>query len=77
MVMKKSKETIRKEGQVLETLPNANFRLKLDSGQEIIAYLAGKMRRFRIKVLPGDRVLVEMSPHDKERGRITYRLKQP
>jgi len=75
--MKKSKETIRKEGQVLETLPNANFRLKLDSGQEIIAYLAGKMRRFRIKVLPGDRVLVEMSPHDKERGRITYRLKQP
>ena len=75
--MKKSKETIRKEGQVLETLPNANFRLKLDSGQEIIAYLAGKMRRFRIKVLPGDRVLVEMSPHDKKRGRITYRLKQP
>jgi len=75
--MKKSKETIREEGQVLETLPNTNFRLKLDSGQEIIAYLAGKMRRFRIKVLPGDRVLVEMSPHDKERGRITYRLKQP
>ncbi len=75
--MKKSKETIQEEGQVLETLPNTNFRLKLDSGQEIIAYLAGKMRRFRIKVLPGDRVLVEMSPHDKKRGRIIYRLKQP
>ena len=73
--MKKSKSIIRGEGRVLETLPNTNFRVELDSGEEIIAYLAGKMRRFRIKVLPGDRVRVEMSSHDKKRGRIVYRLK--
>lgn len=73
--MKKNKSIIRGEGRVLETLPNTNFRVELDSGEEIIAYLAGKMRRFRIKVLPGDRVRVEMSPHDKKRGRIVYRLK--
>jgi len=73
--MKKNKSIIRGEGRVLETLPNTNFRVELDSGEEIIAYLAGKMRRFRIKVLPGDRVRVEMSSHDKKRGRIVYRLK--
>lgn len=73
--MKKSKRIIQEEGQILETLPNANFRVRLGSGKELIAYLSGNMRRFRIKVLPGDRVRVEMSPHDKTRGRIVYRLK--
>ena len=73
--MKPSKGTIRKEGRVLETLPNANFRVELDSGEEIIAYLSGRMRRFRIRVLPGDRVQIEMTPYDKERGRVVYRLK--
>jgi len=66
---------VRKQGRVLESLPSLKFRVLLDDGQEIIAYLAGKLRIFRIKVLQGDRVTVEMSPYDKERGRIVYRGK--
>lgn len=62
-------------GQVVEALPSLHFRVKLDSGEEIIAHLAGKLRLYRIKILPGDRVTVEMSPYDEKRGRIVYREK--
>jgi len=73
--MKSGKKTVRKSGVVLEALPSAHFRVKLDEGKEIFCYLAGKMRIFRIKVLPGDRVTVELSPYDEKRGRIVYRSK--
>lgn len=66
---------IRKRGVVLEALPDLDFRVRLEDGKEIIAHLAGKLRLFRIRVLPGDRVEVEMSPYDEKRGRIVYRLK--
>ena len=69
------KNTIRKQGIVLEALPSTHFRVKLDGGEEIIAHLAGKLRIYRIKVLPGDWVTVEMTPYDKKRGRIVYRGK--
>jgi len=70
-----SKEVIKKKGVILETLPNTTFRVELENGKKILAYLSGKLRFYRIKILPGDRVLVEMTPYDKERGRIVYRLK--
>jgi len=63
----------KKRGVVLEALPSTHFRVKLDEGDEIIAHLAGKLRVHRIKVLPGDKVTVETSPYDKEKGRIVYR----
>lgn len=66
---------LKEKGQVLEALPSFLFRVKLENGQEILAHLAGKLRIYRIKVLPGDRVLVERSPYDAKRGRIVYRLK--
>lgn len=69
--MKKRK--IVEKGEIIEALPNANFRVKLDNGNEIICHLAGKMRIYKIKVLPGDRVTVEISPYDGKRGRIIYR----
>lgn len=69
------KENLRKTGQVLEALPGTNFRVKLDTGEEVLCHLAGKLRMFRIKILPGDRVTVEMTPYDKRRGRIVYRGK--
>ena len=62
------------EGEVDETLPNAQFRVSLDSGQEIIAHLSGKMRVHRIKILPGDRVKVALSPYDLTKGRIIQRM---
>lgn len=68
-------ENIEMQGTILEALPNARFKVKLDSGQEILAYVSGKMRMHFIKILPGDRVLVEMSPYDLTKGRITYRYK--
>lgn len=71
--MKEQKK--REFGIVLESLPNINFRVKLDDGREILAYLAGRLRRFRIKILPGDRVTVETTPYDEKRGRIVYRGK--
>jgi len=71
----KAKETFRKEGRVLEALPNTCFRIKLDKGKEILSLLSGKLRFHRIKILPGDRVTVEMTPYDEEKGRIVYRLK--
>ncbi len=70
------KNILRKEGTVLDSLPNTLFKVKLDEGKEILAYLAGKLRIYRIKVLPGDRVTVEMSSYDQERGRIVYRGKK-
>lgn len=70
---KDKQETI--EGVVIETLPNTMFRVKLENGNEVIAHLAGKMRMHRIKVLPGDRVTVEMNPYEPKKGRIVYRTK--
>ena len=63
------------EGEVVEALPNAMFRVQLDNGHEVLGHVAGKMRRFRIRVLNGDRVRVELSPYDLSRGRITFRHK--
>jgi len=68
-------DMIAAEGSVLETLPNAMFKVKLDNGHEILAHISGKMRKFYIKILPGDRVTVEISPYDLSKGRITYRAK--
>jgi len=72
---KENKRNIIKTGIVLEALPSVNFRVKLDDGNIIIAHLAGRLRLYRIKVLPGDRVTVEISPYDDKRGRIVYRGK--
>lgn len=66
-------EAIAMEGIVQEALPNAMFRVELDNGHEILAHISGKMRKFRIRVLPGDKVTVELSPYDLTRGRITFR----
>jgi translation initiation factor IF-1 len=63
------------DGVVTEKLPSTNFRVKLDTGHEILAHISGKMRRHFIKILPGDRVKVELSPYDLTRGRIVYRDK--
>ncbi len=71
--MAKGKDTIRAEGVVEEALPNTQFRVKLDSGLEILAYISGKMRMHYIRILPGDRVVVEISPYDPTKGRIIYR----
>ena len=73
--MNSKEKKIRKEGVVLESLPSLHFRVKLEEGREIIAHLAGRLRMFRIKILPGDKVTVEMSPYDEKRGRIVYRGK--
>lgn len=69
------KQINKKNGVVSEALPSLSFKIKLEDGSEIIAHLAGKLRINRIKILPGDRVLVETSPYDERRGRIVYRLK--
>ena len=66
-------DAIEVTGSVLETLPNAMFRVQLDNGHEVLGHVAGKMRRFRIRILPGDRVRVELSPYDLDRARIVYR----
>lgn len=68
-------EAIEVEATVKETLPNAMFRVVLDTGHEVLAHISGKMRKYFIRILPGDRVRVELSPYDLNRGRITYRLK--
>jgi translation initiation factor IF-1 len=67
--------TIEQDGVVTEALPNATFRVKLENGHEILAHISGKMRMFYIRILPGDRIKVEMSPYDLSKGRITYRYK--
>jgi translation initiation factor IF-1 len=68
-------EAIEIEGTVVEPLPNAMFRVELENGHRILAHISGKMRMHFIKILPGDRVTVELSPYDLTRGRITYRAK--
>lgn len=68
-------EAIEVEGSVVEPLPNAMFRVKLDNGHVVLAHISGKMRKYYIRILPGDRVTVELSPYDLSRGRITYREK--
>ncbi len=73
--MTEKKEVIQKSGIVTEALPNTHFRVTLDDGKEIIAHLAGKLRMYRIRTLPGDKVTVEMSSPDDTRGRIIYRKK--
>lgn len=70
-----NKNIIKKTGQVIEALPSANFKVKLDDGNEILCHLAGKLRIYKIKILTGDRVTVELSPYDEKRGRITFRGK--
>jgi len=68
-------EAIEVQGKILERLPNAMFRVELDNGHVVLAHISGKMRMYFIKILPGDRVTVELSPYDLTRGRITYRFK--
>jgi len=69
------KETIEVEGVVQESLPNAMFRVQLANGHTVLAHISGKMRVNYIRILPGDRVLIELSPYDLSRGRVTYRFK--
>ena len=73
--MPKADDKIEVEGVVIEALPNAMFKVQLENKHEVLAYLAGRMKKFYIKVLLGDRVRVEMTPYDLTRGRITYRHK--
>lgn len=68
-------EAIEVEGSVIEPLPNAMFKVELDNGHVVLAHISGKMRKYYIRILPGDRVTVELSPYDLSRGRITYRAK--
>ena len=68
-------EKIEVEGEVVEALPSTMFRVRLDSGQDVLAKISGKMRKHYIRILPGDRVKLELSPYDLSRGRITFRLK--
>ena len=68
-------QAIKKDGVITEALPNAMFRVKLQNGHEIVATISGKMRMYYIRILPGDKVQVEMSPYDLTRGRISYRYK--
>jgi translation initiation factor IF-1 len=75
-MVKKKEDKIDVEGTVVEALPGTQFRVRLDSGHEILAYLSGKMRKYYIRILLGDRVRVELSPYDLTRGRIVYRHKR-
>jgi translation initiation factor IF-1 len=68
-------EAISVEGVVIEPLPNAMFRVELENGHNVLAHVSGKMRKFFIKILPGDRVTVELSPYDLTRGRVTFRAR--
>lgn len=68
-------EAIKVDGKITETLPNASFRVELENGHNILAHISGKMRMHFIKILPGDKVAVELSPYDLSRGRIVYRYK--
>jgi translation initiation factor IF-1 len=74
--MPKEDDKIVVEGVVVEALPGTQFKVRLDNGHEVLAYLSGKMRKFYIRILLGDRVKVEMSPYDLSRGRITYRQRK-
>jgi translation initiation factor IF-1 len=68
-------DAIELEGKVVEPLPNAMFKVELENGHQVLAHISGKMRMHYIKILPGDKVTVELSPYDLDRGRITYRYK--
>ena len=68
-------EAIEVEGTIVEPLPNAMFRVELDNGHKVLAHISGKMRMHFIKILPGDRVTIELSPYDLTRGRVTFRAK--
>jgi len=70
-----AKDVIEMEGTILESMPNAMFRVKLENDHEILAHISGKIRKNFIRILPGDKVKVEMTPYDLSRGRITFRLK--
>ena len=73
--MNQDKRILQKKGVVLEALPSTLFKVKLEDGKEVLAHLAGKLRMLRIKILPGDSVVVETNPYDEKRGRIVYRGK--
>jgi translation initiation factor IF-1 len=75
MYLAKRDDAIEIEGTVVEPLPNAMFRVELDNGHKVLAHISGKMRMHYIRILPGDKVVVELSPYDLTRGRITYRYK--
>jgi len=75
MMPDQSKKEYVKTGEVLEALPSLKFRVKLDGGQEVLAYLSGKLVVHKIRILPGDKVTVELTPYDMTRGRIVYRNK--
>lgn len=68
-------DNIEVQGQIIESLPNAMFKVQIENGQVILAYISGKMRMHFIKILPGDKVTIELSPYDLTKGRITYRFK--
>ncbi len=70
-----AKDVIEIEGTILEAMPNAMFKVELENGHEILAHISGKIRKNFIRILPGDRVKVEMTPYDLSKGRITFRLK--
>lgn len=70
-----AEETVEYAGTVIESLPNTMFRVELENGHKVLAYLSGKMRKFYIRIYLGDKVKVEMSPYDLTRGRITYRMR--
>ena len=74
--MAKEEDKIQVEGIIIEALPGTQFRVKLDNDHEVLAYLSGRMRKYYIRILLGDRVRVEMSPYDLSRGRIVYRAKK-
>jgi translation initiation factor IF-1 len=74
--MAKKEEKLEVEGKIVEALPNTQFIVELDNGHRVLAYLSGKMRRYYIRILLGDRVRVEMTPYDLSRGRITYRYRR-
>ena len=73
--MSKKEEAIEVEASVLETLPNAMYKVELENGHQALAHISGKMRKHFIRILPGDKVIVELSPYDPSRGRIVYRLR--
>ena len=73
--MRNPSQDLVKTGEVIEALPSVMFRVRLEDGKEVFAYLSGKLRMFKIRILPGDKVTVELSPYDLSKGRITYRNK--
>jgi len=75
-MVKASKQKVEVEGTVVKALPNTQFRVELDNGHRVLAYISGKMRKYYIRILLGDRVRVELSPYDLMRGRIVYRYKK-